>query len=526
MTGYGIIWCLGVPFTNICMMVPFVVVGVGLDDTFIITGAYFRKSRQAAQQRRQQAALQKQKQKPQTPHEGNGKTTDSNTSDGMDDIATCPSGNKKVDNDNDDNDIIARVEETMQEVGLSISLTTITTLVAFGLGTLSSIPAIRWLCIYGFTCIGVDFIYQITYFVAWMALDERRVQANRKDCCVWITMPQDDDDDDDDENDKDDHDTPVDVKEQPSDNDSTLDSKAGGSSPNPSSDDDTKSAAERFMGWYADNLLHPVSKGLVLLLFTIYLAGCVYSTTLLTQEFKVESYVPKDSHVNTFFQTFDEYSSLFRAIGVYFRNVDQSDPLVQQQMLNYVKELSQMEQIGEPPQFFWLRDFAEMATAPDFSARVEEMGLDLTNKTFEEQVALALSIPEARDVYSQDIVIDPDTGKIVASRCFLYLRKLDIDSVPDQIDVLMDQREITKNQPLNQQGTGDDFAMFTFDDLYFYWELYSVSVHELIYTTISGVVAVGVVTLLMVPHWSAVVFVTPLIIILYFMLLGKNNRRL
>ena len=35
MTGYGMVWIVGVPFTNIAMMVPFVVVGIGLDDTFI-----------------------------------------------------------------------------------------------------------------------------------------------------------------------------------------------------------------------------------------------------------------------------------------------------------------------------------------------------------------------------------------------------------------------------------------------------------------------------------------------------------
>jgi hypothetical protein len=49
---------------------------------------------------------------------------------------------------------------------------------------------------------------------------------------------------------------------------------------------------------------------------------------------------------------------------------------------------------------------------------------------------------------------------------------------------------------------------------------YTVAVDELIFTTIWGVVAVCVVGFLMIPHWTAVLFVGPLIIMLYFYLLG------
>jgi hypothetical protein len=37
---YGIVWLLGIPFTNIVQILPFMIMGVGLDDTFIITGTY------------------------------------------------------------------------------------------------------------------------------------------------------------------------------------------------------------------------------------------------------------------------------------------------------------------------------------------------------------------------------------------------------------------------------------------------------------------------------------------------------
>ena len=65
--------------------------------------------------------------------------------------------------------------------------------------------------------------------------------------------------------------------------------------------------------------------------------------------------------------------------------------------------------------------------------------------------------------------------------------------------VLNDQRAVTVAQPLNEGQK--DFRMFTFADLYFLWEFYSVAVDELIVTTIAGVVSVTVVAFLLMPHW-------------------------
>ena len=85
----------------------------------------------------------------------------------------------------------------MEAVGPSIILTTITTSVAFMLGTTSTILPIRWLCLYAFPTIIIDFFYQITFFVALLVLDERRIQENRRDCCVCITAVNTDDESDD-----------------------------------------------------------------------------------------------------------------------------------------------------------------------------------------------------------------------------------------------------------------------------------------------------------------------------------------
>jgi len=108
MVGYGMMFIIGVPFTSMTQIVPFVMFGIGLDDAFIIWGAFQRKDR------------------------------------------SIP--------------ILDRVHDTMEEVGVSIFVTTLTSVVAFALGSMSALPVVYWLCYYAAPTIAIDFLYQTTFF--------------------------------------------------------------------------------------------------------------------------------------------------------------------------------------------------------------------------------------------------------------------------------------------------------------------------------------------------------------------------
>jgi len=204
----------------------------------------------------------------------------------------------------------------------------------------------------------------------------------------------------------------------------------------------------------------------------------------------------------------------------YSRDVDQSDPDIQQQMTQYVQELADLPQIGEGPPFFWVRDFPALAESDEAA----ELGFDVSNLTFNEKIDVALSIPQVRQVFAQDIVRDKESGNITASRTYLQLRHVNMYEVTNQIDMLLDQRRITQSQPINSpenvKANGGELPFFTFDDLYYFWELYDITVNELIFTTVTCVAVVSAVSFIMIPHWSAILFVTPVIIALYFCLLG------
>jgi Niemann-Pick C1 protein len=431
---HGLMFAAGVPFTNMTMMLPFVVFGVGLDDTFIVTGAFFR--------------------------------TDPNK------------------------DTVERIRETMEEVGSSISLTTITTMVAFALGyTTSSIPAIQWLCLYAFLSITVVFIFQITLFTAFLVLDERRMKASKRDLCFCFTVKRE-----------------------------IVTDREGGDERQGQEEADTGEDAETdIMTRYADFLMRPAVKAIVLVTFLGYFGFCTYRATLLTQEFIVSEFLPAESYVADYLDAVDDYAMEMVALGVYFRGIDQSNETVQQQMRDYIDDLINLEQLGTPPPFCWVRDLANEELFSE-----ESIGFNISSWSFNEKLNLAMTDPRIRQVYGDDIVRDED-GNITSSRCYLFLSNIDFDVVQSQIKMLNDQSAVTVSQPLNQGQA--KFRMFAFTDMMFLWQFYSVCVSELTSTTIAGVVSVTIVAFLLIPHWTAVFYVFPIIVILYLDMLGKCEYR-
>lgn len=226
-------------------------------------------------------------------------------------------------------------------------------------------------------------------------------------------------------------------------------------------------------------------------------------------------------------------------MAVYFRNVDQTDPNIQNEMVDYVNQLESLDGIKSievdlpgmegvdidslaPKQvkpFCWVRDFKEIAE--NILSEQELEIIEGLNLTFTEQMNLALSNPVIREVYGQDIIRD-EAGNITASRCWLFLSDIDLNSVSEQIDLLHEQRAIGAAQPVNQNKAKGEWSFFFYDTSLFYWEAFDSAVQELIFTIASGVIALTIIAFVLIPHWTAVLFVTPMILMLYTNFLGKS----
>jgi len=361
-SGYGLLFCIGVPLTSMTQILPFCIFGIGLDDAFIIFGSYQRRG-----------------------------------------SIVNP---------------VDRIHATLEDVGLSITLTTCTSVVAFGLGALSSIPAIRWLCMYAFPTIGFVWLYQITFFVALIVLDEQRLQQSRRDGCTCLQAPMRSEEEQDEE-----------IKEP---------------------------FVDRFMASLAERLLQPGIQVLVLVSFVILGGFAAYSTTLLRQEFKFIDVLPADSYVVDYFQVLEEYTGRSsQSSYVYFRKVNQSDPSIQTQMMEYTEDLVTIKGIEQSPEFFWLADFqafvANETNTTDFVTQMNEF----------------LATPSYAELYSRDIVRNSD-GIVIQSRTRINMDNLDLDVVREQIEALEEQRSVSERQPINQGQ--DDWPFFTFDQTYNIWE--------------------------------------------------------
>ncbi|KAF5835342.1 patched family-domain-containing protein [Dunaliella salina] len=115
---FGICLASNVKINNTVQAVPFLLLGLGMDDTFVIVGAYFRQDRRR------------------TARE--------------------------------------RIQGTMEVAGTSITVTSFTDFIAFILGQWTDFPAMKALSAYAATGIIFVYVYQITFFTGCLALDAYR----------------------------------------------------------------------------------------------------------------------------------------------------------------------------------------------------------------------------------------------------------------------------------------------------------------------------------------------------------------
>lgn len=371
-------------------------------------------------------------------------------------------------------DPVERIVDTINDVGGTILLTTLTSSSAFALGMVSSIPAVSWLVVYAYPTILIDFVYQITFFVALIVMDEHRIEANRCDCLFCIKVPESEEES-----------TSNQPKEQ---------------SPH---------IADNLMLKYANWLLQRPVKIIVLIAFPTLLGLCAWSTSKLEQQFDFTEIVPKDSYILPWWVAYENYYENNGARpGVYFRHVDFSNTSIWDQMEDYVNDLANLtEYFGGQPFNFWLRDFRSFLNT---SEAFQDM-------TFEQQVEQFLLDPVFSQMYKEDIVLNT-AGNMTTSRTWMGLDNVNYGVVTEQIDALVAQREVSAEQPINQGRS--EWAFFTFAGDYYIWEFYRVSPEELALTTILGTAVVSVLALIFIPHWSAIFFVGPMIAVLYIDLLG------
>ncbi|KAI0081680.1 multidrug efflux transporter AcrB transmembrane domain-containing protein [Panus rudis PR-1116 ss-1] len=165
-----------------------------------------------------------------------------------------------------------RVARTLAKMGPSILLSSVTETVAFALGALVPMPAVRNFALYAAGSVLLNAILQVTVFVSALVLDLRRIESNRVDCFPCIRLPP---------------------------RIQLLDPLP------PSSGLGT--LAKFIRKHYAPLLLKPVVKGIVLLIFGGLLALSVISIQHLELGLDQRLALPSESYLIDYFNSLDAY---------------------------------------------------------------------------------------------------------------------------------------------------------------------------------------------------------------------------
>ena len=131
-TSFGLAAHMGVFFSKMNQILPFLMLGVGIDDMFVIMQAFDNLSASEKQET-----------------------------------------------------VAKKLGRTMKHAGVAITITSVTDILAFAIGATTVLPALSGFCIYASLGIFFIYFYVITFFLAWFSLDQQRVESLR-DGCVCI----------------------------------------------------------------------------------------------------------------------------------------------------------------------------------------------------------------------------------------------------------------------------------------------------------------------------------------------------
>jgi len=219
---FGLSSAFGLFYGPVHSLLPFILLGIGVDDAFVVVNAYNRE--------------------------------------------------RKVARSAEDNETIAmRSARALARAGSSITVTSLTDLVAFGISASSSLPALASFC--GYAAVGVVFLwlFSATFFAACTVLDERRQRDNRREylCCQVRKKPLEE--------------TGEDQEFQ------------------------EMAIARYFRNYHAPAILSKIGKILILILFSTTLGFGIYGAINLSVENTERSFVPPDSYLSDFLKAIDDF---------------------------------------------------------------------------------------------------------------------------------------------------------------------------------------------------------------------------
>ncbi|XP_036384671.1 NPC1-like intracellular cholesterol transporter 1 [Megalops cyprinoides] len=379
-----------------------------------------------------------------------------------------------------------QIGRVLGNVAPSMLLCSLSESVCFFLGALSSMPAVKSFALYAALAVLMDFVLQMTAFVALLSLDARRQDAGRCElaCCVTVSTPR----------------------------------------PSNHGQGFLLPAMKRY---YAPVLLHPVTRIVVMVVFLFMFCASVFLMFHVTVGLDQELAMPKDSYMLDYFKYLYKYFEVgvptyfVTTRGFNFTTVEGMDavcssvgcnPFSLTQKIQYATEYPDKSYLAIPASS-WVDDFIDWLNPGSKCCRLYTLGPNAGQFCPASESAFlcgkrCVSAPqngvlrptvEQFNKYLPDFlgnrpdllcpkgglgaydkaVVRNEQGEIIASRFMAYHTPLTTSK--EFTAALKKARELAANITLSMRqvpGTSPDFEVFPYTVTYVFYEQYLSIVPE------------------------------------------------
>ncbi|KAM7070098.1 patched domain-containing protein 3 [Acridotheres tristis] len=412
LSSFGLMLFCGVPFVVTVANAPFLILGVGVDDMFIM-------------------------------------------------IASWEQSLRKKDKSN----VKSLLAETYAEAALSVTITTLTDVLAFFIGTWTAFPSVRSFCLYTGTAFVFCYVYTLTFFGAVLVLNHKREQGNRH----WLTCMR------------------VDVGKDQAENSCLYNACCIGSgSRQPSEPEGEHPMSIFFKKYYGPFVTNKWIKLLMVLLYGAYLGGSIYGCTQIREGIDLRNLANDDSYVIPYYDDDQKYFSTYgpRVMVVITESVDYWNESVRLGIESCVQNLENISYVDRNLSESWLRVYTELA----------RRGLiNINNKTdFLNRLTILFN---SHPSFEWDINKTQD--EIEASRFFI--QTVNLTSAVDEKNLLNELREAAKQCSI---------PLLVYHPAFIYYDQYLVIVQNTIQNVVVAAGAMLVVSLLLIPNPLCSLWVT------------------
>ncbi|CAH3166529.1 unnamed protein product [Pocillopora meandrina] len=305
-----------------------------------------------------------------------------------------------------------KIKAVMKHSGATVTMTTMTDLVAFAVSTSTSFPAIRYFCVYAALTVTLSFLMVVTFFVALMTYDVRRIKSGRRDFLPFCLAPR-----------------PKEGK--------------------PAWDEPLPQTSNKVMKYWGTLLTLPITKVLVILFSLSLLGAGIYGVTQVDESFDRRVLARDDSYLRQFLTAQGKYFEL--SIGVSIVQTGEVD----YQLRSTQSDIKELTNVFKENEYYKNQSLSWMDA---FSQYAKKSKRNITGPGFLRELKTFLRIPEF-SYFTQDVKLSEDETKIEASRVVGYMK--DSGSSTFQKNAMLTLREdISKKSKLNAFPITRSFIFF------------------------------------------------------------------